>query len=57
MELIFFVGIPASGKSTLANQYREQGYQVLSSDEIRSLQILRRSIDARKKTADPHAGL
>lgn len=36
MELIFFVGIPASGKSTLANQYREQGYQVLSSDEIRS---------------------
>jgi len=36
MELIFFVGIPASGKSTLANRYREQGYMVLSSDEIRS---------------------
>ena len=35
MELIMFVGIPASGKSTQSEQYRQQGYLVLSSDEIR----------------------
>lgn len=35
MELIMFVGIPASGKSTRSAAYREQGYLVLSSDEIR----------------------
>lgn len=35
MELIFFVGIPASGKSTYAAQYRQKGYTVLSSDAIR----------------------
>lgn len=35
MELIMFVGIPASGKSTRSAQYREKGYLVLSSDEIR----------------------
>ena len=35
MELIMFVGIPASGKSTWSRNYREQGYLILSSDEIR----------------------
>lgn len=36
MELIMFVGIPASGKSTKSALYREQGYEVLSSDDIRN---------------------
>ena len=36
MELVMFVGIPASGKSTHSAFYREQGYLVLSSDEIRN---------------------
>ena len=35
MELVMFVGIPASGKSTRSAQYREKGYLILSSDEIR----------------------
>ena len=35
MELIMFVGIPASGKSTQSTFYRERGYLVLSSDQIR----------------------
>ena len=36
MELVMFVGIPASGKSTCSRAYREKGYVVLSSDEIRA---------------------
>ena len=36
MELIVFVGIPASGKSTESVKYRNAGCRVLSSDEIRS---------------------
>lgn len=36
MELVMFVGIPASGKSTESAKYREKGYLVLSSDEIRA---------------------
>lgn len=39
MELIMFVGIPASGKSTQSAKYRQQGYQILSSDEIRETLI------------------
>lgn len=39
MELIMFVGIPASGKSTLSDAYREQGYLILSSDEIRNTML------------------
>ncbi len=35
MELVVFVGIPASGKSTESMKYRAAGYTVLSSDEIR----------------------
>lgn len=35
MELVVFVGIPASGKSTESMKYREAGYKVLSSDAIR----------------------
>lgn len=35
MELILFVGIPASGKSTMSAQYKKKGYLVLSSDAIR----------------------
>ena len=35
MELIFFVGIPASGKSTMSANYARKGYLVLSSDAIR----------------------
>lgn len=35
MELIMFVGIPASGKSTRSAFYRDRGYLILSSDEIR----------------------
>lgn len=36
MELIMFVGIPASGKSTLSEYYRHRGYRILSSDAIRN---------------------
>lgn len=36
MELIMFVGIPASGKSTKSTLYRKLGYEVLSSDDIRN---------------------
>lgn len=36
MELIIFVGIPASGKSTKSTLYRKLGYEVLSSDDIRN---------------------
>lgn len=35
-ELIMFVGIPGSGKSTKAREYEEKGYAVLSSDEVRA---------------------
>ena len=35
MELVMFVGIPASGKSTQSAKYRQQGYRILSSEEIR----------------------
>lgn len=35
VELVMFVGVPASGKSTLSKYYTEKGYYVLSSDEIR----------------------
>lgn len=34
-ELIFLVGIPASGKSTIAQKYYEKGYKILSSDRMR----------------------
>ena len=34
-ELVMFVGIPASGKSTASKEYEEMGYTVLSSDKIR----------------------
>ena len=36
MELVVFVGIPASGKSTESEKYRAKGYRIVSSDEIRS---------------------
>lgn len=36
MELVMFVGIPASGKSTCSRIYQEKGYVILSSDQIRS---------------------
>ncbi len=35
-ELILLMGIPASGKSTLSKMYKDKGYTILSSDEIRS---------------------
>lgn len=35
MELIVLVGIPASGKSYIAQQYAQRGYHVHSSDAIR----------------------
>lgn len=35
MELVIFIGIPASGKSTESQKYRDMGYEVLSSDAIR----------------------
>ena len=35
MEIIMLVGIPGSGKSTVAEQYIQQGYKVHSSDAIR----------------------
>ncbi|MBO5327982.1 MAG: ATP-binding protein [Clostridia bacterium] len=44
MELILTVGIPACGKSTLSKKYKEEGYCVLSSDEIRA--ELQQKIDA-----------
>ena len=36
LEFVTFVGIPASGKSTMANEYRKKGYVILSSDERRT---------------------
>ena len=44
MELIVFVGIPASGKSTESEKYRANGYQIVSSDAIRSAVISGRSL-------------
>lgn len=35
-ELIMFVGIPGCGKSTKAREYKEKGYEILSSDEVRA---------------------
>lgn len=35
MELVLLVGIPGSGKSTCTNEYRNKGYRILSSDDIR----------------------
>ena len=35
MELIMLVGIPGSGKSTVARQYEQKGYKVHSSDTVR----------------------
>ncbi len=35
LELIMLCGVPASGKSTYSKLYKEKGYVVLSSDEIR----------------------
>lgn len=34
-EFVMLVGIPACGKSTLSNEYRANGYEILSSDQIR----------------------
>ncbi len=36
LEFVMFVGIPASGKSTEAAKYRERGYAVYSSDDVRA---------------------
>ena len=36
MELVVFVGLPASGKSTESEKYRAKGYRIVSSDAIRS---------------------
>ena len=46
MELIMFVGIPASGKSTQSEKYRQQGYLVLSSDEIRERLLAQADLEA-----------
>ena len=35
-ELVMFVGIPASGKSTMSKEYESNGYLVLSSDKTRA---------------------
>lgn len=35
-ELIMLVGLPASGKTTVANEYKERGYKVFSYSEIRT---------------------
>ena len=35
-EFVMFVGIPASGKSTKSREYREKGYVVFSTDDIRA---------------------
>ena len=34
-ELIYLVGLPGSGKSTVANEYTRLGYEIFSSDSIR----------------------
>lgn len=36
VEFVMFVGIPASGKSTMAQEYKDKGYAILSSDELRA---------------------
>lgn len=36
-EVVMFVGIPASGKSTTSRKYSEKGYVILSSDDIRAV--------------------
>ena len=35
-EIAMFVGVPAGGKSTKSREYREKGYVILSSDDIRA---------------------
>lgn len=45
MELVMFTGIPASGKSTQSTAYREQGYLILSSDEIRESMMAGRNLE------------
>lgn len=34
-QLIYLVGLPASGKSTICDNYKKQGYKIFSSDAIR----------------------
>ena len=34
-EFVMLVGIPACGKSTLSNDYRAKGYEILSYEQIR----------------------
>ena len=34
-EFVMLVGLPASGKSTVANEYMGKGYLIFSSDAIR----------------------
>ncbi len=36
LEFVMFVGPPASGKTTEAQRYREIGYEIYSSDEVRA---------------------
>lgn len=57
MELIMFVGIPASGKSTQSSFYREMGYLVLSSDEIRETLLGGASLESQpeKERAGVHS--
>jgi predicted kinase len=36
-ELVALMGAPGAGKSTLAETYRERGYQVVGTDSLRSV--------------------
>ncbi len=36
-EIIFMIGLPGSGKSTIARSKAEQGYQILCADDVREV--------------------
>lgn len=52
-ELVLLMGIPASGKSTLSREYREKGYTILSSDEIRQKLLDGEAYPQNKEVLDP----
>ena len=51
MKIIVLVGLPGAGKSTLAEEYRKQGYKIHSPDAIRN-ELHLHSLDDTQKVFD-----
>ena len=51
MKIIVLVGLPGAGKSTLAEEYRKQGYIIHSPDAIRN-ELCLHSLDDTQKVFD-----